>query len=164
MRYSRERKEAVIRKMLPPYNKTIPKISREEGISEPTLYAWRQAARAKGRLLPNGDATPEGWTSADKFAAVVETASLNEEQKSEYCRQRGIYAEQLAAWRQACENANDWDEAQERKLKENMRAAKKRTLELERDLHRKEKALAEAAALLVLKKRADAIWGEGEGE
>jgi transposase-like protein len=127
MRYSKERKEAVIRKMLRPHNKSVPVIAREEGISEPTLYAWRAAARAKGLLLPKGDTTPEGWTSADKFAVVVETAALNEEQKAEYCRGRGIYPEQLDAWRQACMNANDWDEAQSKKIKESMKETKKRT-------------------------------------
>jgi transposase-like protein len=164
MRYSMERKEAVLKKMLPPNNKTIPEISLEEGIPEATLYLWRKAARAKGRLLPDGETTPSGWTSADKFAAVVETAAMNEEQKAAYCRQRGLYPEQIAMWRAACENANDWDEAQSRRQKESIRSAKKRTVELERELHRKEKALAEAAALLVLKKKVAALWGEGEDE
>ena len=153
MPYTKERKEAVLRKMLPPHNKSIPVIAKEEGISEPTLYGWRAAARAKGRLLPKGDTTPEGWTSADKFAAVVETASLNEEQKAAYCRGRGIYPEQLAAWQEACAHANDWDEAQSKKLKESMKESKKRTQELERELLRNQRALAETAALLVLKKK-----------
>jgi transposase-like protein len=160
MPYSKARKEAVLKKMLPPHNKSVPEISKEEGIPEPTLYLWRKTARAQGRLLPNGATTPEGWTSADKFAAVVETTAMNEEEKATYCRQRGLYPEQIAAWRAACENANDWDEAQSKKLKESMKESKKRTQELERELHRKEKALAEAAALLVLKKKADAYWGE----
>lgn len=164
MRYSNERKEAVLKKMLPPENKSIPEIAREEGISEPTLYLWRNAARASGRLLPNADSTPDGWTSADKFSAVVETAAMNEAQLAEYCRQRGLFPEQIRAWRLACEQANNWEAAQTKQTKEAMRAVRKRTQELERELHRKEKALAEAAALLVLKKKADARWGEGEDE
>lgn len=164
MRYSRERKEAVIKKMLPPENKSIPEISREEGISEPTLYLWRNAARATGRLLPDADRTPEGWSSTDKFAAVVETAAMNEAQLAEYCRQRGLYPEQIHTWRRACEQANNWEAAQAKQTKDAMRAVRKRTQELERELQRKEKALAEAAALLVLKKKVDARWGEDADE
>ena len=60
MSYPRERKEAVLKKMLPPNNKTIPEISKEEGISEGALYNWGKAARAEGRLMPDGDTTPAG--------------------------------------------------------------------------------------------------------
>lgn len=164
MRYPEERKEAILKKMLPPNNKTIKELAEEEGISEATLYNWRKAARAEGRLLPNGDSTPSGWSAADKFAAVVETAALNEAELSIYCRERGLYPEQIQQWREACEQANDWDRTQNRRLKESRKADQKRLKELERDLRRKEKALAETAALLVLRKKAEAIWGEEEDE
>ena len=82
MGYPSERKEAILRKMLPPNNKSVRELAQEEGISEATLYNWRKAARAEGRLLPDGDTTPAGWCSADKFAAVVETAALNEAELS----------------------------------------------------------------------------------
>ena len=78
MKYSKKRREAVLKKMLPPESKTIAEIAEEEGICTATLYNWRQAARAEGRLLPDGDSTPEGWTSKDKFAAVLKTAALND--------------------------------------------------------------------------------------
>lgn len=162
MKYSKERKEAVLKKMLPPHNKSVPVIAEEEGISEPTLYNWRKEARAEGRLLPDGDSTPEGWTSLDKFAAVVESAAMNEAELSEYCRQRGLYPEQIRVWRRACEQANDWEEAHARETKEENRELKRKQKELERENRRKEKALAETAALLVLKKKVAEIWGDGE--
>ncbi len=164
MGYPRERKEAVLKKMLPPSNKSIPEIAKEEGISEATLYNWRKAARAEGRLMPDGDTTPGGWDSADKFAAVLETAAMNEAELSEYCREKGLYPEQITQWRSACEQANDWDRSQTQQLKAHRRADEKRIVELERDLRKKEKALAETAALLVLRKKAAAIWGEPEDE
>lgn len=164
MRYPTERKEAVLKKMLPPNNKTIKELSQEEGISEATLYNWRKAARAEGRLMPDGDSTPAGWNAADKFAAVVETASMNEVQLSTYCREKGLYPEQIRQWREACEQANDWDRTQNRRLKETRKADDKRIKELERELRQKEKALAETAALLVLTKKAHAIWGDGGDE
>jgi predicted Rossmann fold nucleotide-binding protein DprA/Smf involved in DNA uptake len=89
---------------------------------------------------------------------------MNEAALSAYCRERGLYPEQLKQWREACEQANDWDRTQNQRLKETRKADDKRIKELERELQRKEKALAETAALLVLRKKAQAIWGEAEDE
>jgi len=160
--YSPERKAAVLKRMLPPNNLAIRQLSQEEGISEATLHKWRAEARGKGQLLPDADAGPEGWTSRDKFAAVLETAALNEADLAEYCRKRGLYPAQIAAWRSACEQANDWDRASTARLGQATKEEKKRIKDLERDLARKEKALAEAAALLILRKKASAIWGGDE--
>lgn len=65
---------------------------------------------------------------------------------SAYCRERGLYPSQVKEWRAACEQANDWDRAQNKRLQDNTRNADKRIKELERELNRKEKALAETAA------------------
>jgi len=166
MRYPKERKEAVLKKMLPPNNKSIREIAREEGICEATLYNWRKKARAQGRLLPDGDTTPNGWNAADKFAAVLETAAMNEMELSEYCRRRGLYPAQIQQWREACEQANDWDRSQTKRLTEARREDEKRIKVLERELRQKEKALAETAATpkawLVLSKKLEAIWGDEE--
>ncbi len=66
--------------------------------------------------MPDGDSTPTGWCAADKFAAVVETASMNEAELSAYCRERGLYSEQIGEWRKACEQANDRDSHQNKRL------------------------------------------------
>jgi len=137
-------------------------LGREEGIAEATLHKWRCEARAQGQLLPDAQAAPEGWSSRDKFAAVLETAALNETDLAAYCRQRGLYPEQIQAWRAACEEANDWNRTSTRRLSQAVKDERQRIKALERDLARKDKALAEAAALLVLRKKAAAIWGGGE--
>ncbi|VAW12797.1 Mobile element protein [hydrothermal vent metagenome] len=98
MGYPRERKEAVLKKMLPPNNRTISEISKEEGICEGTLYNWRKAARSQGRLMPDGDRTPTGWCAADKFAAVVESAAMNESELSAYCREHGMSNASFYKW------------------------------------------------------------------
>ena len=162
MGYSLERKEAVLKKMLPPNNRSIAALAEEEGISDATLYNWRQQARNEGRLMPDADNTPEGWTSRDKFAAVMETATMSEAEISEYCRQRGLYPQQLGAWRTACEQANDWSRASDKQLKDATRADRKKMRLLEKELARKEKALAEAAALLILRKKLDAMFEDPE--
>ena len=97
MGYSPERKAAVLKRMLPPNNMAIRQLSQEEGISEATLHKWRAEARGKGQLLPDADAGPEGWSSRDKFAAVLETAALNAADLAEYCRKRGLFSEQIVA-------------------------------------------------------------------
>ena len=162
MAFSTERRVAVLKKLEPPNAAPLRQLAKGEGIPEVTLHAWRRDARSKGRLLPAANAGPEGWTSRDKFAAVIETAALNEADLAAYCRQRGLYAEQIQTWRTACEQANDWERASTQRLGQATKDEKKRIKVLERDLARKEKALAEAAALLVLRKNAAAIWGDGE--
>lgn len=164
MGYPIERRESVLKKMLPPHNRPLAQLAKEEGISQQTLYLWRRAARAEGRLMPDNDNTPEGWTSRDKFAAVLESASLNVAELAEYCRTKGLYPEQIRAWRVACEQANDWERESSRAAKASSAAERKRIRELERDLERNQRALAETAALLVLRKKANAIWGKEEDE
>ena len=162
MGYSPERRSAVLKRMLPPNNMAIRQLAQEEGISAATLHKWRAQARGKGQLLPDADAGPEGWSSRDKFAAVLETAALNEADMAEYCRKRGLFHAQITAWRVACEQANDWDRASTARLGKATKEEKRRVKDLERELARKDRALAETAALLVLRKKASAIWGDGE--
>jgi len=87
---------------------------------------------------------------------------MNEADLAEYCRKRGLYPTQIAAWRSACEQANDWDRASTARLGQATKEEKKRVKDLERELARKDRTLAETAALLVLRKMASAIWGGGE--
>jgi len=148
--------------MLAPNHRSIPELAKEEGISEPTLYAWRSKARSEGRLMPDSNHTPEGWSSEDKFAAVLETASMSEAEVAEYCRAKGLHTSQIATWREACRQANDWERASSAQLKSATKVTDKRMKKLERELARKEKALAEAAALLVLRGKLDAAFGEDE--
>jgi len=160
--YSLERKSAVLKRMLPPNNVAIRQLSQEEGIGESTLHKWRAEARGKGQLMPDASASPEGWSSCDKFAAVLSTAALNEVDLAEYCRKHGLFPEQITAWRMACEQANDWDRASTARIGRATKEEKKRVKDLERELARKDRALAETAALLVLRKKAHAIWGGEE--
>ena len=81
----------------------IRQLSQDEGISEATLHKWRAEARSKGQLLPAADAGPKGWSSRDKFSAVLESAAMNEADLAEYCRKRGLFPVQIVAWRSACE-------------------------------------------------------------
>ena len=74
----------MLKRMLPPGNMAIRQVSQEEGIAQATLHKWRSQARGTGQLLPDADAGPEGWTSRDTFAAVLESAALNEADLADY--------------------------------------------------------------------------------
>lgn len=156
MNYSPELKDALIRRMLPPNNESITKISREEGISEQTLRNWRDKARKEG--YPVSD----DWSTQDEFLVVVETASMNETELAEYARKKGLYVEQIKAWKDACMNANGGIVKEASRLNHELKDSEKELRKLEKELQCKEKALAEAAALLVLSKKANAIWGNPE--
>jgi transposase-like protein len=161
--YCDELKASLVERMLLPEDASVPRLSRETGIPRDTLYGWRrQAWRERGLASAPLANTAERWRSEEKFAMVVETAALNEAQLSEYCRKRGVYPEEIRAWRLACERANDGGAVQRSPRRAEAQADKLRIRGLEGELRRKEKALAEAAALVVLRKKAQAIWGEGE--
>ena len=162
MNYSKELKEALLRRMLPPNTESITKIAKEEGISEQTLRNWRDKARKDGYAAPGTDATPDDWSTQDKFLIVVESASLNETELAEYARKKGLYVEQIKAWKDACMNANGGVAKEAARLNRELKDAQKERKKLERELQRKEKALAETTALLVLSKKANAIWGDPE--
>ena len=162
--YSPEFKEAMLRRMLPPNNESIKKIAKEEGLSEQTLRNWRDKARKEGYAAPGTDASPDDWSTQDKFLIVVETASLNEAELAEYARKKGLYVEQIKAWKDACMNANGGIAKEAARLNRELKDSQKERKMLEKELQRKEKALAEAAALLVLSKKANAIWGDPEDE
>ena len=102
------------------------------------------------------------WSSEEKFAVVLETSTLSEIELSEYCRTKGLYPEQIKAWKQALIAGSTTRPSKRAKQTPEQKADKKRIKDLERELRRKEKALAEAAALLVLGKKYDAYWKEKE--
>ena len=163
-RYSKEIKESIIKRMMPPKNEAISQISGELGITEATLYKWRKEARAAGKATPGDGQGSEQWKSEDKFLIVLETYSMNSAELAEYCRKKGLYKEQIEVWRDSCLNANGQVSNLTKQLNQELKEERKRSKTLEKDLLKKEKALAEAAAILLLRKKAQAIWGDQEDE
>jgi len=163
-RYSEERKQAIIKRMIPPGNTPISRLVEETGISDCTLYTWRKDARLKGLVVPGDGKNAEDWSCEDKFSVVLETATMNEAEIAEYCRKKGLYVAEIATWKQACTQANAASKKQEKEFKASSFKDKKEIQSLKQQLRRKDRALAETAALLVLRKKADAIWGEDEDD
>lgn len=164
VRYSEERRSAVLSKLLPPYNGAVSQVAKEESICTATLYNWLKSARKRGVPVPgSGKKSADDWSGEAKLAVVLETASLNAEQLSRYCRGKGLYPEQVAQWKQACIDTAQLLPDRERQAAAEVTQLKQRNRALEKELRRKEKALAESAALLVLQKKYRALW-EDEDE
>lgn len=156
-RYSQEQKQWAVKQLQAPINRTVVELAKSSGITEVSLRTWLAAARIEA-----GQSAVDGrWSSAEKFRVVLESAPLSQEELAQYCRGKSILPEQVQQWRQACEQANAGAAGSPQGDKGGA-AADQRIRGLERELKRKTEALAETAALLVLRKKADAIWGTGE--
>ena len=163
-RYSQEFKNSIIKRLNQPSNETVVSISEETGIPKGTIYKWVQDNNKKQQNNPVNLKPKTNWTSEDKFHIVLETATLSEIELAQYCRQKGIYLDEIKTWKKQCLNANTGYTEDPNKFKDSLKKEQKRNKELQKELRRKEKALAETAALLVLRKKAQAIWGEDEEE
>ena len=106
VRYTAEQKQAIIARMMPPQNESVVKLSEETGVTDVTLYKWRKEARATGGVTPGNNQISDKWSSQDKFLVVMETFAMNEVELAEYCRRKGLYREQIEAWKEVCLQAN----------------------------------------------------------
>ena len=132
-------------------------LSREVGVAQPVLSRSLLQARKVEGMTPSPKKNEKQWTGAEKLRVVMKASTLNETELGALLRREGIHETQLAEWRAAAEGALD-NSSRVRSSRPSNEA--KRIRELERELNRKEKALAETAALLVLKKKVQAIWGD----
>jgi len=158
-KYATEFKESIITRLLAPRNESVPSVSKETGIPVETLYTWRiQYRNNKRALTTEVIRSNRNYESEEKLMAVIETASFSELELGEYCRRKGYYPEQIAGWRASIIQglSSKPDKADREQLQQQGKAIK----QLHQELNRKEKALAEVAALLVLGKKVAALWPE----
>ena len=135
----------VRKRMSPPNRQDVPQISKELGIHRSTLYQWRSNWRLQGEVVPASEKDPDRWSAADKFTVVLETAGFNATELSSYCRERGLFLEQVDRWRQTAQDANAnavLTMAEQRDLEKRHQQDQKEIKALKQDLRRKEKALA----------------------
>ena len=155
-RYSSEFKERAVARLLPPESAEVSRMSQEIGVSVATLERWRADALSR-------PARERAWTAAARLEAVIATAAMDEAQRSAWCREKGVLPSDLAQWRESAMAALAQPE-EARATAQETRADRRRIKELEKDLRRKEKALAETTALLVLRKKLQAIFQESGDE
>ncbi|CAG9184711.1 IS3 family transposase ISAzo10 [Cupriavidus laharis] len=131
-------------RLLPPESAPLELVAREIGVSADTLERWRREELAK-------PARERGWTAAARLEAVIITAAMDESARSAWCREHGVYPQQLQQWRDSATQALA-EPAERHASPQQTKEGRGRIKELERELRRKDKALAETAALLVLSK------------
>ena len=155
-RYGQTFKDRAVARLLPPEGAAAEIVAREVGIEVGTLQRWREDAQSR-------PARGRAWTARARLEAVITAAAMDEAGKNAWCREHGVYPAELDKW---CASATAAlaDPEDARASPQATRADKKRIKELERELLRKDRALAETAALLVLSKKVAAIFSKGEGE
>lgn len=164
--YSQEFKEKMISKLLQSEDPNIVQLSKDSGVSRSALYQWLNSFKPgsnnnKKEKMQKENITPiraQNWSAMDKLKAVIDTSSMAEEEIGNYCRQHGIYSTHLEQWQKAMIEGLKPSINKEHKLE--VVKLKSEVKSLRSELSRKEKALAETAALLILKKKANLIWGE----
>ena len=164
MAYPQERKEAILKKLLPPVSKSVAEIAREEGVSSKTIYSWRDEANQSGILLPRNTSKADNWSAQTKLAVVIETAPLSASELSQYCREKGLYVEQITQWKSHCLTGFNLSKDQDKAVAQKTKADQLEIKSLKKELRYKEKALAETAALLVLRKKLEAFWEKTDEE
>jgi transposase len=177
MEYTETFRARMVRRMLGPKAVTATALAAEVGISQPTLSRWLRETATVGAMEKRTDEEPPGgpnrsaapaeaarrpqdWSTEEKLRALVETTGLEGGELGEYLRRNGLHREHLESWRGTVTTALEQRAASAGGRRS--AADTKRIKELERELHRKEKALAETAALLVLRKKVEALWGAAD--
>ncbi len=153
-RYGQAYKDRAVARLLPPESAAVEVVAREIGVAAGTLRRWREEVQSR-------PARGRAWTAVGRLEAVITAAALDEAAKSAWCRESGVYPAELDQWRSSATAALAEPE-EARASPQATRADQKRIKELERELLRKDRALAETAALLVLSKKVAAIFNQGE--
>jgi hypothetical protein len=107
---------------------------------------------------------PGDRSAQEKLKAVIEYERLDGERQGEYLRRQGLHSDHIAAWKKSMEAGLESGGGANPATRTERAQDKRKIKELEKELLRKDRALAETTALLVLKKKADLIWGSGENE
>ena len=162
--YTEEKKQSVLKKLLAPYNMPIPELSRAEGIPTTTLYTWRSEERKRGNMTESNPSKSSHFNAAERLQIIIETAYLSELELGEYCRKKGIYTHDIQGLKDEIIQNLSGQKAGNLEDKKQAKKDKDRIKSLEKELRRKDKALAETAALLVLRKKLQAFYGEGSEE
>jgi len=157
--YSRSVKVGILKKVLPPERRSIASVSDETGISEQTIRNWIKEANSGSLDDKAGQKSPRHLSGSEKYQLLMESKKIPKEKLGEFLRKRGLHSQHLTLWDQEfVEMVKD----NGKKEKQKVRDLQKKVRELEKELNRKEKALAETAALLVLKKKLNVLMGDQE--
>lgn len=162
MGYPIQLKDAVLKKVLQG-NTPHHEIAIAFGVGRSTIGKWLREYKQNGNIKLNSkEKRPKDWTAAERMTALIKTGSMSTENCAAWCRKRGIFTHNLDKWKKDAISAMSLRPDKNQSVKEKI--LKKENKILKKELSRKDKALAETAALLVLKKKVQEIWGEPEDE
>jgi transposase len=153
-RYSEAFIEQALFKVYSRGERTVKSVAEELNVNNHTVKNWmkRKEARAVG-VLTTKERRPQDWTAEQQLLALHETHGLSGEALQTWCRENGLFAHHLSSWQTAfCADIKVTSGRRE------IRVLKDENDQLKRELVRKERALAEAAALLILQKKFRALW------
>lgn len=168
MIYTDSFKSKMVQRLSAPNAISAIRLSKEVGVSQSTLSHWLKAARSVGPMTkehPSDRAvqTTSTRSAGEKIRIVMAAAALGPDELGAFLRREGVHEAELEQWRVAVVDAAT--SALEGTTRPSSRGADtKRIKELERQIRRKDKALAETAALLVLQKKVHEIWGDGDDD
>jgi transposase len=155
--YSREFKDAILTKVMNRGDSSIGQICDEAGLNRSSVANWIQSrAKSSGMTKKNS----RNWSPEEKLKAINATHGLSETELGEFLRKEGLHSHDLAQWRS--EIISSLTVKRKNASKKDERDAKIKVLE--RDLRRKDKALASVSALLILQKKVNLLWGNDDGE
>ena len=160
-KYDAEFKQQAVQKVLSRNeDQTVQAIADQLNIGRSTLWKWLKLAKFNQLPEQNNMAkekSPQNWNLSERFNALMETQTLDEQAISTYCREKGLYPHHLKQWKEDFMQTKQSEKKTSKALEASL---KKKVKTLEKELRRKEKALAETAALLVLSKKCQAFWNE----
>ena len=142
MKYARSVKVSVLKKILPPNNESIRSVSKEMGMNEQTIRNWKAQSKSGKLGLATDEKSPRYYSSGEKYQMLLDSAKLSNEALGKFLRERGLHSEHLTLWKQELREMIKQKSSQQDKER---KADKKQIRDLQRELARKEKALAEAA-------------------
>ncbi len=145
-------KEQAVQKALLRGSLSIKHIAMDLGVGYSTLQNWIKQHRLVSDNMTK-EKSPKHWTREERLTALMDTYAMNEQQIAEYCRVKGLYTHHLTEWRQEFIQSKHFTHADTQEW----RQLKKENQKLVKELNRKDKALAETAALLVLQKKFQAL-------
>jgi transposase-like protein len=158
---SNETKEAIVKKVFGKQGINLKIIAKQNNVAYSSLTKWiRQYQYGQINQTTIYRHLKTGLSRKEKLQHILATAALDEQALGIYCRERGLYAVQLTEWKN--EMTKDTHEQKNEAFLAELRTLRLENKQLKQEINRKNRALAETAALLVLKKKANAIWGESE--
>ena len=160
MQYAQEIREAVVRSALAG-EMSQEAIAQRYGVSRSSVQQWARAARREGGARRvEAEKRPQDWSAEERFAALIETAGMSEEERGVWCRAHGLHSHQLATWRRDALAGSLGGTGRSEQTELNR--LRQEAARLKKELARKDRALAETTALLVLQKKVRFLWGEDE--